>query len=114
MVLKHLNNKFSSLYRMKENISLDESLTLWKGRQEFQQYIPLKTVKFRIKSFELCVSSTRYLWKFNTYSGITTPTSNVVVADSLKTCKIVVILGNHSLQENTHCGWTICQISVSF
>jgi hypothetical protein len=33
MILKHFNNKFSSLYRMKENISLDEALILWKGRQ---------------------------------------------------------------------------------
>jgi hypothetical protein len=37
MILKHLNNKFSSLYRMKENLALDESLILWKGRQGFQQ-----------------------------------------------------------------------------
>jgi hypothetical protein len=40
MILKHLINKFSSLYRMKQNISLNELLTLWKGRQGFQQYIP--------------------------------------------------------------------------
>jgi hypothetical protein len=63
-ILKHLNNKFSSLYRMEENISPDESLTLWKARLGLKQYIPLKAAKFCIKSFEPCVSSMVYSWKF--------------------------------------------------
>jgi hypothetical protein len=45
-VIQHLNNKFQSLYLPNQNISIDESLTLWKGRLYFRQYIPLKAAKF--------------------------------------------------------------------
>jgi hypothetical protein len=50
----HLNNKFQTLYLPKQNIAVDESLTLWKGLLFFRQYIPLKAVKFGIKTNELC------------------------------------------------------------
>jgi hypothetical protein len=30
-IRKHLNSKFSILYKLKENISPDESLTLWRA-----------------------------------------------------------------------------------
>jgi hypothetical protein len=56
LILKYLDNKYSSLYKLKENISLDEFLILWKGRLGFKQYIPLKAAKFRIKAFEFCGS----------------------------------------------------------
>jgi hypothetical protein len=36
-----LNNKFQSAYLLAENIAIDESLTLWKGRLGLKQYIPL-------------------------------------------------------------------------
>jgi hypothetical protein len=35
-ILEHQNSKFSSLYRLKKNISLDESLTLWMCRLGFK------------------------------------------------------------------------------
>ena len=60
-VLSHLNTKFQSLYLPGQNIAIDESLTLWRGRLSFRQYIPLKSSKFGIKSYELCESSMGYL-----------------------------------------------------
>jgi len=60
-VLSHLNTKFQSLYLPGQNIVMDESLTLWRGRLSFRQYIPLKSSKFGIKSYELCESSSGYL-----------------------------------------------------
>jgi hypothetical protein len=48
--LKHVN-KFSSLCKLKEKRLLN------KNRLVFKQYIPLKSVKFHIKSFELCALS---------------------------------------------------------
>lgn len=41
-VIKHLNQKFKDSYGLSQNVSIDESLTLWKGRLNFRQYIPLK------------------------------------------------------------------------
>jgi len=53
-VLSHLNTNFQSLYLPGQNIAIDESLTLWRGRLSFRQYIPLKSSKFGIKSDEIC------------------------------------------------------------
>jgi len=68
-VLPNLNTKFQSLYLPGQNITIDESLTLWRGRFSFRQYIPLKSSKFGIKSYELCKSSLGYLWSFIIYTG---------------------------------------------
>jgi hypothetical protein len=68
-ITDYLNNKFQSVYIPTQNIATDESLTLWKGRLSFRIYLPLKSSKFGIKTFELCESNTGYLWKFIVYSG---------------------------------------------
>jgi hypothetical protein len=92
-ILCHLNSKFQSLYLPKQNISIDESLTLWKGRLSFLQYLPLKASKFGIKTFELCESSTGYLWSFLVYTGKdTTLESQLISPQTLKTSAIVLKL----------------------
>ena len=53
-VICHLNIKFQTLYLPNQNIGIDESMTLWKGRLSIWQYLPLKASKFGIKTFELC------------------------------------------------------------
>jgi hypothetical protein len=68
-VILHLSNKFQELYLPNKDISIDESLTLWKGRLSFKQYVPLKASKFGIKTYELCDSTTGYLWSFLVYTG---------------------------------------------
>jgi hypothetical protein len=68
-VIWHLSNKFQTLYLPKQNTAVDESLTLWKGRLSFRQYIPLKAAKFGIKTYELCESSSGYAWSFLVYTG---------------------------------------------
>jgi hypothetical protein len=78
---------------LKENISLHESLTLWKGSQRFKQFILLKAPKFEMKSFELCASLPGYLCNFVIRSGVTTNlTSSAVPADNLKTSQILIKL----------------------
>ena len=52
-VISHLNKTFKEYYLPNRNISIDESLTLWKGRLSFKQYLPLKSSKFGIKTYEL-------------------------------------------------------------
>ncbi|PNF18924.1 hypothetical protein B7P43_G18030, partial [Cryptotermes secundus] len=68
-LISHLNKKFQEIYLPSQNISVDESLTLWKGRLSFKQYLPLKASKFGIKTYELCDSATGYLWSFLVYTG---------------------------------------------
>ncbi|XP_028178278.1 piggyBac transposable element-derived protein 4-like isoform X2 [Ostrinia furnacalis] len=68
-ILNHLNDKFSSLYLPEQNIAIDESLLLWKGRLSFSQLIATKAAQVGIKSYELCESRTGYLWKMEVYAG---------------------------------------------
>ncbi|CAB3262184.1 unnamed protein product [Arctia plantaginis] len=68
-IVNHLNSKFSSLYLPEQNVAIDESLLLWKGRLSFSQRISTKRAREGIKSYELCESRTGYLWKMEVYSG---------------------------------------------
>ncbi|XP_063837166.1 piggyBac transposable element-derived protein 4-like [Ostrinia nubilalis] len=68
-ILNHLNDKFSSLYLPEQNIAIDESLLLWKGRLSFSQLIANKAARVGVKSYELCESRTGYLWKMEVYAG---------------------------------------------
>ena len=52
-----------------ENICVDESLMLWKGRLGFRQYIKSKRARFGIKSYEICESTTGYVFDFIMYTG---------------------------------------------
>lgn len=51
------------------DVSVDESLLLFKGRLSWKQYMPLKRARFGIKSFLLCESSSGYIWNSVIYTG---------------------------------------------
>jgi hypothetical protein len=92
-VILHLNNKFQELYLPNKDISIDESLTLWKGHLSFNQYLPLTVSKFGIKTYKLCDSTTGYLWSFLVYTGKDTKIdSPLITADTSKTTVIVLKL----------------------
>ena len=61
--------KFMKNYIPTKNISINESLLGSKGNSSWVQYIPAKHKRFRIKFFELCESSTGYIWNFFVYAG---------------------------------------------
>ena len=54
-------SKFRENYKPEKNISIDESLLLWKERLKWKRYIPLKKTKFEIESFVLAESKTGYV-----------------------------------------------------
>jgi hypothetical protein len=71
----------------------DESLTLWKVRLSFKQYILLKASVFGIKTYELCDAITGYLWSFLVYAGKDTELDfPLITADTNKTTAIVLKL----------------------
>ncbi|KAF0728333.1 piggyBac transposable element-derived protein 4-like, partial [Aphis craccivora] len=53
-VTNHIINNIRTMYYPNENLSLDESILLWRGRLSFRQYIPSKAHKYGIKFYELC------------------------------------------------------------
>ncbi|XP_025407126.1 piggyBac transposable element-derived protein 4-like, partial [Sipha flava] len=67
-VTKHVINNIQTKYYPKQNLSLDESMMLWRGRLSFRQYIPSKAHKYGIKFYELC-SSDGFLLNFIIYKG---------------------------------------------
>lgn len=60
-VLSHLNKRFQELYILDQNISLDESLLMWKGWLDINQLVPNKSATVGIKTYEVCESQTGYL-----------------------------------------------------
>jgi hypothetical protein len=53
-VIDHLRAKFGEVFYPFQNICIDKSLTLFKGRLAFIQYIPSKKHRFGIKTFVIC------------------------------------------------------------
>jgi hypothetical protein len=90
-IISHLNKKFQELYLPRQNISVDESLTLWKGRLSFKQYLPLKASKFGIKIYELCDSTTGYLWSFLVYTGKDTELDSTLLTPDMNKPTSVVL-----------------------
>jgi hypothetical protein len=90
-ILSHPNSKFQNLYLPEQNIATDESLTLWKGRLSFRQYLPLKSSKSGIKTYDLSESTSGYLWCFLVYTGKDTDIqSTYITRNTPKTTAIVM------------------------
>ena len=68
-IVEHLNIKFSSALVPDRDITIDESLMLYKGRLGWIQFIPLKRARFGIKSYMLCESKSGYIWSVIIYTG---------------------------------------------
>lgn len=64
-----LVTNFRSMCTPEQNITIDESLLLYKGRLGWIQYIPLKRARFGIKTYLLCESKSGYVWNFLIYTG---------------------------------------------
>ncbi|KAJ8729506.1 hypothetical protein PYW08_001087 [Mythimna loreyi] len=91
-ILDHLNSRFKEAYVPSQNICIDESLTLWKGNLKFRQYIKTKAAKFGVKTYELCESSTGYLWSFLVYLGKATTYDPTFPSTLLKSTATVLTL----------------------
>lgn len=52
-----LRERFRQVYNPGRELSVDESLVLYKGSLKFKQYIRTKRARFGIKSYELCTST---------------------------------------------------------
>ena len=101
-VLQHIKNKFSSVYVPEEHVSIDESLMLWKGRLSWKQYIPSKRARYGIKSYEICESSTGYIWDFFVYTGKSTEYNSAYENESSVGAKAILTLA-HDLLDKGYC-----------
>ncbi|KAM9296217.1 piggyBac transposable element-derived protein 4-like [Gastrophryne carolinensis] len=68
-LINSLSERFAEVYTPSQNLSIDESLLLFKGRIIFRQYIPSKRARYGIKFYKLCDSVTGYTKFFRIYEG---------------------------------------------
>jgi hypothetical protein len=68
-LLEMLSTSFRKTYMPEQNISVDESLMLFKGGLLMKQSILLKRARFGIKIFFVCESNSGYAWDFSIYTG---------------------------------------------
>jgi len=52
-----IRSKCKSVYSAGHNLSIDESLLLFKGRLSFKQYVKTKRARLSVKFYELCTSN---------------------------------------------------------
>ncbi|CAK9816580.1 PiggyBac transposable element-derived protein 4 [Anthophora quadrimaculata] len=68
-IIDLLKNSFAQSFYPYQDLCIDESLMLFKGRCYFKQFIPSKRSRFGIKSFILCDCTTNYVLDFIIYTG---------------------------------------------
>ncbi|GFX65927.1 piggyBac transposable element-derived protein 4 [Trichonephila clavipes] len=68
-VLKYLTIRFKEVVTPDRDVTIDESLMLFKGRLGWKQYMPLKRSRFGIKSYMLCESKSGYVWSLIIHTG---------------------------------------------
>lgn len=68
-VIKTLREKFKQFVIPYQNLCIDESLMLWKGRLSFKQYIPNKRHRFGVKLFIIVDCKSGTILDFIVYVG---------------------------------------------
>lgn len=67
-VITYFNTKMNQLYYPDKNLSLDESMILWRGRLLFRQYIANKRHKYGLKLYML-TEPNGFILRFAVYTG---------------------------------------------
>ncbi|KAK3764943.1 hypothetical protein RRG08_045745 [Elysia crispata] len=70
-LLDHIRNVCSSVYKPKQNLSVDEAMVAFTGRVSFKQYIKNKPTPWGFKVWCLAEAETGYLLNFQVYTGKT-------------------------------------------
>ncbi|XP_056645803.1 piggyBac transposable element-derived protein 4-like [Diorhabda sublineata] len=98
IIVDHLKHTFRETFIPYQNICIDESLMLFKGRLFFKQYIPSKRHRFGIKLF-MCDCKTGYILDFIIYTGVTTEIVNFDIANLGKSGNTVLTLISNYLNK---------------
>jgi hypothetical protein len=67
--IQTLLNRFQTMLKPDSETTVDESMIRFKGRLGFRQYLPAKPIKWGIKVWALCCSTTGYMYRFQIYTG---------------------------------------------
>ena len=92
LVIDKLKISFSQSFAPYENLCVDESLLLYKGRCYFKQFIPSKRSRFGIKLFVLSDCKTNYVLNFIIYIGQKTNISRTNIAIGISGDVVMTLL----------------------
>ena len=67
--LNSIVGNYQKAYAPDECVTVDESMVKFKGRLGFRQYLPSKPIKWGIKVWSMCESSTGYAYNLQVYTG---------------------------------------------
>ena len=68
-VLDRVVASWEAAVKTAKHLSLDESMTPFRGRVHFRQYIKSKHHRYGVKAFAVCDSKTAYCLKYDIYTG---------------------------------------------
>ncbi|KAJ8934842.1 hypothetical protein NQ318_016178 [Aromia moschata] len=88
VVLNTIKTQFQTQFYPFENLVIDESMILFKGRLSFKQYIKTKRHRFGIKLYVLCDCETGFVLDFLVYIGKNT---DITLIDNLGSSGSVVV-----------------------
>ena len=91
-IREQILKNFRSVYIPSRDISIDESLLLYKGRLGWKVYIPLKRAKIGLKSYVLSESTTGYIWNSFLYTGKGTQMPDEWSQYGLATASVMTLL----------------------
>lgn len=101
LLLEHTRKIFKDTMIPHQNLCIDESIIVFKGRLIFKQFIPSKRHRFGIKMFVLCDVMTGYILDFIIYCGDGTDivdSQNFGISGAVVTTLLTEYLGKgHSL-----------------
>ena len=70
-LLEKMNSNFQQFGVFEENVSIDEKIVQYFGRNALKQFIRGKPIRFGFKQWALCFSRSGYCYKFDIYQGAT-------------------------------------------
>ena len=110
LLLNALIENFQKHYHPYENLSLDESLLLHKGRLSLRQYIKGKKAKYGIKFYELC-SPNGYVHNIEIYEEKQTEDANNSKLEALvfSLMKPFINKSHHLVMDNYYNSLNLCE-----
>ena len=69
-VYNHLRKVFKEVLVPERRIAIDEAMCPWRGRASMRVYMKDKPQRWGIKLYELCESSSGYVWDFEIYAMV--------------------------------------------
>ncbi|GFV68128.1 piggyBac transposable element-derived protein 4 [Trichonephila clavipes] len=68
-IYSRINELSKNAVTLEQDVSIDESLLLYKGKLSWKQYLPLKRARFGIKMYMLCEAKSGYVWSSIIFTG---------------------------------------------